>query len=181
MPRQAAHRFAETSRHHSRRTSRTVRTAGYMWLQWHFRQCFATEVSKGAITWPFQGANDTNSLANSRLWWASFDSLQLHLVKVSRTLRFGTLVWTHAHHNFSVPCLRSIWLSSPFMLCRCVSPDTDVLQLSHCGLRPQQLDKVAAALDAAPWITKLDLSGKHTSLAGNSFPSTCRDRWGDMN
>jgi hypothetical protein len=43
--------------------------------------------------------------------------------------------------------------------CRSVSSSSDVLQLSHSGLRPQQLNKVAMALAAAPWIRRLDLSG----------------------
>lgn len=43
---------------------------------------------------------------------------------------------------------------------RCISHSSDVLQLSHSGLRPHQLDKVATALMEAPWIKKLDLSGE---------------------
>ncbi|KAF8058470.1 LRRC74A [Scenedesmus sp. PABB004] len=42
---------------------------------------------------------------------------------------------------------------------RSVPRSSDVLQLSHSGLRPQQLGRVAAALVAAPWVTRLDLSG----------------------
>lgn len=43
---------------------------------------------------------------------------------------------------------------------RCISRSSDVLQLSHSGLRPHQLDKIATALTEAPWIKKLDLSGE---------------------
>jgi hypothetical protein len=58
-------------------------------------------------------------------------------------------------HNAVFICCRPQLLQA----CRSVSSSSDVLQLSHSGLRPQQLHKVAMALAAAPWIRRLDLSG----------------------
>jgi hypothetical protein len=46
------------------------------------------------------------------------------------------------------------------MLCRCVSSSSNMLQLSHSGLQPQQLDRVAAAIAAAPWVQGLCLAGE---------------------
>eukprot|EP00775_Hariotina_reticulata_P013113 gene13113-13241_t len=49
--------------------------------------------------------------------------------------------------------------TSKMSISRCVSSSSNMLQLSHSGLQPQQLEKVAAAIAAAPWVKGLSLAG----------------------
>lgn len=44
--------------------------------------------------------------------------------------------------------------------CRGQDYDSSCLQLSDSGLHPHQLDRVHTALAAAPWITRIGLSGR---------------------
>lgn len=49
--------------------------------------------------------------------------------------------------------------SSPFGSLK-VKEDSDALQLDHTGLRPQQISRVGAALEAAPWLRRIRLQGE---------------------